>query len=162
MSRRGLAVGAVAVLAVFVVSGCGTMPKKYKEELSGIKTKVDTLESRVETVESKQVEVEKTAAEQVQSIEELKAQKQQASSKSNVSIKSRSGSSHEKTKDIQRALKNAGLYDGKVDGVKGNQTKNAVKAFQKANGLKADGVVGPKTWDLLSKYASGGKGEGAE
>jgi len=53
---------------------------------------------------------------------------------------------------IQQALKNAGLYDGKVDGNIGPKTKKAVEAFQSQNGLKADGKVGRKTWKALSAY----------
>ncbi len=36
-----------------------------------------------------------------------------------------------------------------VDGVFGDKTVQAVKAFQTAHGLKADGIVGPKTWEAL-------------
>lgn len=36
-----------------------------------------------------------------------------------------------------------------VDGMFGKITEEAVKAFQKQNGLKADGVVGDKTWAKL-------------
>lgn len=56
------------------------------------------------------------------------------------------------SKQIQRALKKAGLYKGKVDGKIGKQTKKAIKAFQKKNKLKVDGVVGEKTWTALKKY----------
>ena len=55
-------------------------------------------------------------------------------------------------KEIQQALKNAGLYDGKVDGHIGAKTKKAIEAFQTQNGLKADGKVGRKTWKALSTY----------
>jgi len=55
-------------------------------------------------------------------------------------------------KAIQQALKNAGVYDGKVDGTVGPKTKKAIEAFQKQNGLKADGKVGKKTWKALSVY----------
>ena len=171
MGRKSLAFVVFAITALFLVSGCSTVPKKVKEEISGLKTKVDTLESRVETVESKQVEVEKVATEQAQSLEDIKAEKQRVISKSNISILPREGSSRDRTKDIQTALKSAGFYDGKIDGIKGEQTKKAVKAFQKANGLRDDGVIGPKTWELLSGYLSGaaatgpsagGKSESAE
>lgn len=39
-----------------------------------------------------------------------------------------------------------------IDGKFGEQTKNAVIAFQKQNDLKADGIVGRATWDAI--YAS--------
>ncbi len=55
-------------------------------------------------------------------------------------------------KNIQTALKNAGLYSGKIDGNIGPKSKQAVEAFQSQNGLKADGKVGPKTWKALSAY----------
>ena len=55
-------------------------------------------------------------------------------------------------KQIQQALKNAGIYDGKVDGTVGPKTKKAIEAFQSQNGLKADGKVGRKTWKALSVY----------
>ena len=53
---------------------------------------------------------------------------------------------------IQQALKNAGFYKGDIDGKIGLKTRSAVKAFQKSKGLIADGVVGQKTWNELSKY----------
>ena len=155
MGRKSLAFVVFVITALFLVSGCSTMPKKYREEVSGLKTKVDTLESRVDTVESKQVEVERTTTEQAQSLEEIKAEKQRAVSRSNIIIGTSSGSSQASTRDIQIALKNAGFYDGKIDGIKGEKTKSAIKSFQKANGLRDDGVVGPKTWDLLCAYISG-------
>ena len=53
---------------------------------------------------------------------------------------------------IQQALKNAGFYNGKVDGAIGPKTKKAIEAFQTHNGLKAYGKVGAKTWKALSSY----------
>ena len=55
-------------------------------------------------------------------------------------------------KEIQLALKNAGLYAGMIDGKIGPMTKKAIEEFQKANNLKADGKVGLKTWAALSSY----------
>jgi len=53
---------------------------------------------------------------------------------------------------IQQALKNAGLYEGAIDGSLGKKSKAAIKAFQEQNGLTADGKVGKKTWAKLSTY----------
>ena len=36
-----------------------------------------------------------------------------------------------------------------IDGVFGAKTEAAVKDFQSGNGLTADGIVGPKTWDAI-------------
>ncbi len=49
-----------------------------------------------------------------------------------------------------------------VDGIFGNSTLNAVKHFQQQNGLKVDGIVGPKTWTKLvqgKQLSSGMKGD---
>ncbi len=55
-------------------------------------------------------------------------------------------------KEIQKALTAAGFYKGSIDGVAGKKTKEAITKFQEANNLKADGVVGPKTWEQLKTH----------
>jgi peptidoglycan hydrolase-like protein with peptidoglycan-binding domain len=57
------------------------------------------------------------------------------------------------TREMQQALKNAGFYQGAVDGKRGPLTKEAIREFQRVNGLKVDGVVGKQTWSKLSAYA---------
>ncbi len=59
----------------------------------------------------------------------------------------------EDTRGVQQALKKAGYYKGKVDGVFGPATAKAVRRFQKANGLKSDGIVGRNTLAKLTPYA---------
>ena len=54
--------------------------------------------------------------------------------------------------EIQRALKNVGLYKGEVDGDLGPRTRRAIEYFQSQNNLVVDGKVGPKTWSKLSGY----------
>ena len=53
------------------------------------------------------------------------------------------------TKAVQRALKELGIYDGKIDGRVGPKTKAAIREFQKSRNLKVDGKVGAATWSLL-------------
>ncbi|MGV3624351.1 MAG: peptidoglycan-binding domain-containing protein [Archangium sp.] len=56
-------------------------------------------------------------------------------------------------RDLQSKLVAKGLGIG-VDGVFGPQTRNAVIAFQRANGLTVDGIVGPQTWGRLNSGGS--------
>jgi len=48
-------------------------------------------------------------------------------------------------KRIQKVLYAAGFPCGMIDGIFGQLTEEAVKAYQKANGMKVDGIVGPGT-----------------
>lgn len=50
---------------------------------------------------------------------------------------------------IQTRLKNWGYYFGNVDGVYGGKTEEAVRYFQRKNGLSADGQVGNQTLAAL-------------
>ncbi len=54
-------------------------------------------------------------------------------------------------KKIQEALVLCGFHPGAVDGVMGPQTKQALTAFQRHNGLAADGVFGPKSAEVMLK-----------
>ena len=63
----------------------------------------------------------------------------------------REGSKGQHVTTLQNRLKNLGINPGGVDGNFGPGTANAVRSFQQAAGLSADGVVGPKTWDALEK-----------
>jgi len=55
------------------------------------------------------------------------------------------GSRGTTVKTIQTKLKRWGYYKGGIDGIFGNQTRDAVKYFQRRNGLTADGIVGSAT-----------------
>lgn len=143
----------LVIFVIFIFSGCETVPKKFKEEVSTIKTRVETLESRVEGVEARQGEVERASGEQAKRLEELKAKKERI--RTNVSTKPRYIKGKKRIKEIQLCLKNAGFYDGEIDGVRGKKTRSAIREFQKANGLTADGIVGKRTWELLARYAEG-------
>jgi peptidoglycan hydrolase-like protein with peptidoglycan-binding domain len=50
---------------------------------------------------------------------------------------------------LQKMLISHGFDPGAVDGNFSQMTERAVMAFQRARGLEADGIVGPKTWSAL-------------
>ena len=57
---------------------------------------------------------------------------------------------------IQQRLRQYGYMDAPADGIFGQATYDAVVWFQRKNGLKADGVVGPATAAALGITLSGG------
>lgn len=59
------------------------------------------------------------------------------------------GSKGGEVKEVQRRLKQWRYYKGEPDGIFGAGTKAAVIAFQKKNGLTADGIVGAATFRAL-------------
>ncbi len=65
------------------------------------------------------------------------------------------GSSGEVVTQVQTRLKNWGYYFGSVDGVYGSKTEEAVRYFQRKNGLSVDGQVGNQTLAALGLNPSG-------
>lgn len=82
-----------------------------------------------------------------------------------VETLSKLGSKGSEVTKIQTRLKKWGYYTGNVDGIYGEQTRQAVILFQKRNGLTPDGIAGPKTLAAIgisssssSSSSSGGYG----
>ncbi|MBF0330720.1 MAG: peptidoglycan-binding protein [Candidatus Omnitrophica bacterium] len=142
----------IAVLAL-IVSGCATTSKQVGAPLQ---TQVVELQQRVEDQEKEIVDL-KYEVRELSSADKatddtakpvVKSEPVKASEPKNLDIIHVDVSARE----LQKALKGAGLYDGKIDGKIGSRTKAAVVEFQKAHSLKADGVVGQKTWNELKAY----------
>lgn len=71
------------------------------------------------------------------------------------------GSRGDSVRTLQTALNNAG-YSLDVDGIFGDKTYNAVRQYQRANGLSVDGIVGTNTWGaLMGGGSSGGSSSGS-
>ncbi|EMT38893.1 Putative peptidoglycan-binding domain-containing protein [Thermoanaerobacter thermohydrosulfuricus WC1] len=51
---------------------------------------------------------------------------------------------------LQMILQSLGYDPGPIDGIFGPRTKNAVMRFQRDNGLKVDGIVGPETMIVIN------------
>ena len=76
-------------------------------------------------------------------------------------VVSKLGSTGDEVNKIQKKLSSLGFYNGSVDGVYGNDTKSAVKAFQKSCGITADGICG-KTPLLYLGLSGGGSSNNTE
>ena len=66
----------------------------------------------------------------------------------------RKGDSNESVKIMQQKLISLGYLTGTADGVFGNKTFTALKEFQKANALYADGIAGQSTIAALNKVGN--------
>lgn len=64
---------------------------------------------------------------------------------SEVEALSKYGARGDEVTQIQTKLKRWGYYNGNIDGIYGSQTQEAVRYFQRKNGLTVDGIAGPKT-----------------
>ena len=137
MVKRIMLLG-LAVVFIFSLSGCTTCKNK-ELEIQGLKNQVTALESQLRT---KDEEMNSSKESLVKSNEGASVGSSQAGE-----VKQ-----HPDAKQIQLALKNAGYYQGVADGKMGKSTRQAIKAFQKANNLSADGRVGKKTWIVLKDY----------
>ena len=62
----------------------------------------------------------------------------------------------EEVRQIQTKLKRWGYYKGNVDGIFGSGTLEAVKWFQRKNGLQVDGIAGKKTLEAMGIFNSSG------
>ena len=63
----------------------------------------------------------------------------------------RPGNRGDAVANLQTILTSLKYYSGKVDGIYGQGSQNAVKAFQKDHKLNSDGIVGAKTYQALEK-----------
>ncbi len=78
-----------------------------------------------------------------------------------VEALSKYGSRGNEVTQIQTKLKRWGYYNGNVDGIYGSKTLEAVKYFQRKNGLTVDGIAGPATLKAMginSSSTSSGSG----
>ncbi len=130
---------------VMVLSGCATTRAKKPDEKAEMNSQIQAMQNELQAKD--------------QQILDLQAQLDSAqNSLDNSGVysskKSAKGSSYIRVSgvtvtDVQKALERAGLDPGPVDGRLGKRTKSALKAFQRRNNLRADGIVGEKTWALL-------------
>ena len=67
----------------------------------------------------------------------------------------RFGSQGPRVEQLQLALTRTHTYQGKIDGIFGSRTRDAVFHFQRMHGLLPDGIVGENTWAAIVPYLRG-------
>ena len=139
-------IGIFVFSSVLVISlaGCATGRKQSDMELQGLKNQISVLEAQIQSKDDEIFSLRDELA------------KAQSDSSMNFAGKKKISSeakSRPNPKQIQAALRNAGYNPGAIDGKIGAQTTEAIKAFQSANNLPADGKVGKMTWAVLKEYS---------
>jgi murein L,D-transpeptidase YcbB/YkuD len=164
MKMKHSKLGIVAFLGfALLVTGCG---KKNQDQANLSGTGFDSLTTNEELAQLPQASTNTTGQ---QAIEVLPIETSpvtqgvsQAMTSGNMAITNAANAVSSETmsyqQKIQTALKNAGLYNGPIDGKIGPGSRKAIETFQKDNGLKVDGKVGPKTWAALEPYLTGQAG----
>ena len=157
------------ILSIIILSfilpaiiGCGTVRSSKKQEIQILKSRITQLESEISLRDKRQKETERlleTETQKRRQLEEgLTSQKTPPNASrmlsDKIKIKDIEEDAEKKSVSrIQLALKNAGFDPGKIDGKLGPRTERAIIAFQKANDLVPDGIVGRKTWAKLKVYS---------
>ena len=165
MSVRSLLV----IISMFFISGCATTPKPTASvKDNNLQIRVSELERQVaqrdQAIEELKYEV-KELAYQVENFDSASvieptnifessrtSLKKTSKKKSNKTVKNKIIRVEVAPKMIQTALKNAGYYNGAIDGKIGANTQKAIKAFQKDHDLKSDGIIGKNTWTEMKSY----------
>ena len=128
----------IAIFLAIFLTGCATTRKGQDIQTQQLKARINSLE---EELQRKDEEISSLENE----LTRLSSSKQRAGTQDVAPLRL-------SAKQIQTALKNSGFYKGQIDGKLGSQTKEAIKAFQKANDLKPDGIVGKRTTEKLGKH----------
>ncbi|MCG3175616.1 MAG: hypothetical protein MOGMAGMI_00549 [Candidatus Omnitrophica bacterium] len=138
--KRSLVPFSALLLVVTLVPGCATArarkaaDSEYQNQLSSLQNELQSKDQQIQDLQYQLEQVQRANYDTT------------GGSSSTSSVIRVSGVD---VKDVQRALARAGFNPGPVDGRLGKKTKAAIKAFQRRNNLKADGIVGERTWSLL-------------
>lgn len=134
------------ILATFVISGCATTRPK-RVDAQDPNAQINALQSELmakdQQIQDLQYQLNNAQA-PVPSTNFTSGSSSDSSDKYNLlRVSGVSGM------DVQKALRRAGFDPGPIDGRLGKKTRSAIKAFQKQQGLTADGIIGEKTWSSL-------------
>jgi peptidoglycan hydrolase-like protein with peptidoglycan-binding domain len=144
------------VLVSFLLVGCATT--RQPSEVSQLQIKVSQLERKLDD-KDQEINDLKSELSELSSRQDNNASSDSEDVSTTSKVISSKGSSGEdiirvsaSPKEVQRALKKAGYYDGSIDGKIGSGSQKAIASFQKDHNLGSDGIVGQKTWNELKKY----------
>lgn len=152
--RRGVTLFTTAILGVLVLTTGCTTKKRHQHDITNLQGQIGALQSEVARLDQSLKDTELA----LKSVQERGAAP--AAGGPSVLGQFTEGAIYRTPSGfelpaaaIQRALKSAGYYQGTIDGKVGSRTRQAIRDFQRDNGLVADGICGRQTWARLKSFA---------
>lgn len=153
--RKPLSLIITLMASGLLASGCVTLRSQQKDtlldEVNQLSLKVRSLEQENQSLQQENLEHQQVIGRLEADVADLKS-KQEAQNKLLLEQIAKAKTEPQvklTNKNIQKALQAAGYDIGAIDGKIGAKTREAIMAFQKSNGLNADGVIGETTWEKL-------------
>jgi peptidoglycan hydrolase-like protein with peptidoglycan-binding domain len=143
--------------AALFVSGCATTTQD-QTMVTRLQMRVGELERQLDSKDQRITELEYNLKDLSYNINRVKEQPRAAAPVTRPAADLAAGDGeiirvNASVADVQQALKNAGYYNGTVDGKLGPMTRQSIMKFQESKNLKADGIIGRQTWELLRTFA---------
>lgn len=160
MQNKYMSIG-VVLPALLIFAGCASLaPQKHDPQVAPMQERISQLESEVSVKTAELNELASALERQQQEKEKLLAAfeaKKGIPADLSESLQEEYRASLEKSYymsviQLQMALRNSGFDPGIIDGKMGQSTRAALKEFQGANGLAADGILSRQTWEMLQEY----------
>ncbi|MFH0763353.1 MAG: peptidoglycan-binding protein [Candidatus Omnitrophota bacterium] len=156
---KGVILSVAVLVFAACISGCATTAKKTEVKETGEETQ---LQSQVTQLKNEVASLGGQIVSQTQELNNLKEQlknveKEKEALSAKLAKKNIIGEAEIRpnVEQIKVALINAGYQPGPINMKIQRETFNAIRAFQKANKLTPDGMVGKKTWAVLKEYLYG-------
>ncbi len=138
-----------AIILVICLSGCATIRPSAKKNATGdwvseksyLESELQEKDTQIRDLENRLANYESAKSNSTSAVKQIAAPIKVINPSIGVNIKT-----------VQKALQKSNYYKGVLDGEPSIKLKESIKSFQNSNGLKADGIVGPKTWEKLKRY----------
>jgi len=137
------------LIGVLGLTGCASTQGGKLSRIDELDQRLSVLDQRVQALEYRPSTVSQAALGKTSSTGNYRSSFDADDSELSIRSGAQRSISH---KDVQLALKNAGFYDGPIDGKIGPMTQKAIRTFQSGHSLKADGIVGAQTRTALATY----------
>lgn len=160
MSGKNISIMLCLLLLLFLTGCVATPDKRIDSRIAPLEEQVSLLNARLMARDSEIDNLNRILGEESEEkgkLLEIISEQESQIKKLTSYMESRKGREknnvyYSSVINIQAALRNAGFDPGLIDGRMGERTRSALKEFQQARNLPADGRLNKETWTLLQEY----------